>query len=128
MDDSNFGFQALDGLVSIDRAWWRVYGGAGYVAYMNGDGTSGLVHGGAELRGRPLAGVFRPVAGVDVAALQARSWGASTAALVGFEYVSPGGTRRVRLVLVFDTGFSPYGQISLQQRSRAIGTQFHIEL
>jgi hypothetical protein len=124
----NFGFQAIDGLVSLDGAWWRMYGGGGYLSFMNDGPHSGLLQGGAELRSpRRAAGALRPVAGVDVTSLQARSWGVTTAALAGVEWTSPAATRRLRASFVFVSGFTPFGHFVVQQKSRTTGVQFQIE-
>jgi hypothetical protein len=126
--DPNFGFQAIEGLVSLDGERWRAYGGAGYVWFMNAEGSSALVHVGAEFRARHLVfGLARPVAGIDLASLQTRSWGATTSANAGVEWTSPAETRRMRLLVVFTSGYSPYGQASLHLRSRTIGAQWQVE-
>jgi hypothetical protein len=124
----NFGFQAIDGLVSLDSERWRAYGGAGFLHYMNDEGTSALVHAGAEFRARgAIGGMFRPVAAIDLISLQSRSWGVTTSANGGVEWTSPSATRRMRALIVFTTGYAPYGQASLQQQARALGLQWQIE-
>jgi hypothetical protein len=126
--DPNFGFQALEGLISLDGERWRAYGGAGYLWFMNDDGTSALVHAGAEFRARDLwFAMVRPVAGVDVTSLQSRSWGLTTSATGGVEWTSPAETRRMRLVILFTNGYSPFGQASVQRQSRTLGLQWQIE-
>ena len=125
--DINFGFQAIDGLVSFDREWWRVYGGTGYLIFQNDEGHSVLAQGGAEFRSRRKLKIFRPVAGIDLLSLQKRSWGLTTSASAGFEWTSPAETRRLRGMIVFHNGYSPFGQFAIQQQSRAIGLQLQIE-
>jgi len=126
--DPNFGFQALEGLISLDGERWRAYGGAGYLWFMNDDGTSALVHAGAEFRAHGLwFAMVRPVAGVDVTSLQSRSWGLTTSATGGVEWTSPAETRRMRLVILFTNGYSPFGQASVQRQSRTLGLQWQIE-
>jgi hypothetical protein len=125
--DINFGFQAIDGLLSFDRAGWRVYGGGGYWLFQNGDGSSALAHAGAEFRAPRPWKLFRPVAGLDVLSLQQRAWGLTTSASAGFEWTSPAETRRLRGVVVFHRGYTPFGQFAIQQQTRAFGLQLQIE-
>jgi len=126
--DPNFGFQALEGLVSLDSERWRAYGGAGYVWFMNEEGSSVLVRVGGEFRSRRLLfEMARPVAGIDLSSLQSRSWGVTMSANAGVEWTSPAESRRMRLVIVFTNGYSPYGQASLHLRSRTIGAQWQVE-
>jgi hypothetical protein len=128
MPDPNFGFQSIEGLVSIDGERWRAYGGVGYLWFMNDDGTSTVVHAGGEFRAHDaIGGMFRPVAAIDLTSLQARSWGLTTSANGGLEWTSPAATRRMRALIVYTTGYSPYGQASLQQQSHALGLQWQIE-
>jgi hypothetical protein len=95
---------------------------------MNGEGHSALLHGGAEFRAaNRLSGMFRPVAGIDVASMQARSWGLTISALGGLEWTSPAATRRMRALLVLVDGYTPFGHFAIEQKSRAIGTRFQIE-
>lgn len=125
--DLNFGFQAIDGVVSIDRERWRLYGGGGYLVFMNGDGSSGMLHAGAEFRARRLRRIFRPVAAVDLTSVETRSWGLTTAASAGLEWTSPSATRRMRALVQFSTGFTPFGQFAVEQKSRTLGLQLQIE-
>jgi hypothetical protein len=128
IEDANFGFVAIDGMASFEGARWRAYGGGGYIQFMNKTGSSALAHAGAEFRARRLIhDLFRPVAGVDVTSLQSRSWGLTTAASGGLEWTSPAATRRMRGVIVFTDGYSPYGQASVERNSRTLGLQFQIE-
>jgi hypothetical protein len=113
--------------VSYDHAGWRVYGGAGYWIFQNNEGHSALAQAGAEFRARRKLKIFRAVAGVDVVSLQKRSWGLTTSASAGFEWASPAETRRLRGMIVFHNGYSPFGQFVIQQQSRAIGLQLQIE-
>ena len=125
--DLNFGFQSIDGLVSFDRESWRVYAGSGYLIFQNDEGKSVLVQGGAEFRARKPWKLFRPVAGLDLLSLQQRSWGLTTSASAGFEWTSPSESRRMRGMVVFHNGYTPFGQFAIQQQTRALGLQLQIE-
>jgi len=124
----DFGFQALDALVSLDAAWWRVYAGGGYRFYRHRTIEPWVVQGGLELRGRESDRTrVIPVVGVDITTLQARDWGATTSIAAGLEWTSAASTRRMRAVMVFLNGFTPFGQFSNQQEQRSLGLQFQIE-
>lgn len=126
--DANFGFLLIDAIASFESERWRAYGGGGYVQFMNKTGSSAIAHAGAEFRARHVMhGLFRPVAGVDVTSLQSRSWGVTTAASGGLEWTSPAATRRMRGVIVYTDGYSPFGQASVERQSRTLGLQFQIE-
>ena len=125
--DSNYGYQTVDGLLSIERDWWRVYGGAGYVDFMNDSATSWLVQAGGELRGPRMWGLARPIAGFDARKLQVYESGAALSGSGGVEWASPGETRRMRVVFMYSTGVIPLGQLTVDQRSRSVRTQFQIE-
>ena len=124
----NFGYQGIDGLVSVDRPWWRAYGGAGYLFFMHDGSTSALLQAGGELRSEIRAkGVIRPVAGVNFSSLQAQAWGFTTSVMAGLEWTSPAASRRIRGSLLFADGYTSFGQFTLQQKSRTFGLQLQIE-
>lgn len=123
----DFGFQAIDALGSYDGAWWRVYGGGGYLFFMEGELEPWLLQGGVHLHGRTASGGVQPLAGVDITALQARDWGPTTSAVAGLEWASARRTRRLRTLLVFVEGFSPFGQFATEQKVRNVGAQLQLE-
>ena len=126
--DINFGYQAIDGLVSADRERWRAYAGAGYLFFMNGGGGSLLLQTGGEVRSRRrLGGFFRPVAGADFTSLEARSWGLTSSVTAGLEWTSPAMSRRMRATFTVVNGYTPFGQFAVQERSRSAGLQIQIE-
>jgi hypothetical protein len=126
--DANFGFLTIDGIASFESVRWRAYGGGGWVQFQNKTGSSALAHAGAEFRAKhAMHDMFRPVAGIDVTSLQSRAGGVTTTASGGLEWTSPAATRRMRGVLVFTDGYSPYGQAWVEQKIRTLGLQFQIE-
>ena len=124
----DFGFLAIHGLASYERAWWRAYGGGGYLFYQTSGLEPGLLQGGAEVWGpRSTRRAIRPVAGFDVTSLQARGWGVTTTASAGIEWTSPSAIRRMRMLAFGAHGYIPFGQFSIQQRLRTVGVQLQIE-
>lgn len=125
---TDFGFQRIDGLVAYDAAWWRVYGGGGYVFFTDDGLDPLLLQGGIEAHGRKHDGSrYHPLVGVDVDSLQARNWEVTTSVAAGLEWTSRAATRRMRALVVYLDGFIPFGQFSNQQELRNIGLQLQIE-
>ncbi|TAK11509.1 MAG: DUF1207 domain-containing protein, partial [Acidobacteria bacterium] len=123
-----FGFQAIDGLVSYDADLWRVYGGGGYLFFIHDDLDPWAVQGGAEARNRRAArGTFHPVAAVDFNSLQSRNWGVTASAAAGVAWASPTSTRQFRALLVALRGHMPFGQFSRTQKLGNVGVQFQFE-
>jgi hypothetical protein len=118
-----FGFEAIDALVSIEASALRIYGGGGFLDFAFGDPDTAMAQAGIELRKRSDDGGFRPVAGVDLAALDARDWGLTTSIAAGFEWTSPSAIRRLRGQVVFLDGFTPHGQNIFVQKMRGVGLQ-----
>lgn len=124
----DFGFQAIEALVSYDDAWWRVYGGGGYIFFNDDSLDPGRLQGGIEAHGRKNdRSRYRPLVGVDVISLQARDWQVTTSVAGGLEWTSRAETRRLRALLVYLDGFIPFGQFSNQQKLRNVGLQLQIE-
>lgn len=127
-DSTDFGFQAIDALVSFDGEWWRVYTGGGSIFFNDAQSKRGLLQSGIELHARDAgARRFGPLAGIDVNSLQARGWRATTNAAGGLEWAGPNGTRRMRVLVVFLHGFIPFGQFFNEQRLRNVGLQLQLE-
>lgn len=125
---TDFNFQAIDGLVAYDGAWWRVYGGGGYVFFTDDDLDPFLLQGGIEALGRKHdRSRSRPLVGIDVNSLQARNWEVTTSVAAGLEWTNRAATGRMRALLVYLDGFTPFGQFSIQQELRSIGLQLQIE-
>lgn len=124
----DFGFQAIEALGSYEHAWWRLYGGGGYIFFKGRERNAGMLQGGAEVHGA-IGDTFgvRPVASLDVTSLQARDWKTTTSAVAGLEWASAYRTRRLRALLVFVDGYSPFGQFSVQQTVRNAGLQLQLE-
>ena len=122
-DPKEFGFEAVDLLVSLERSAWRVYAGGGFLDFAFGDPDTAMAQAGLELRTRSDDGGFRPVAALDVAALDARDWGLTASVAAGFEWTSPAAVRRLRGLVVALDGFTPHGHFIFQQKVRGIGLQ-----
>lgn len=129
----NLSFEALDALVSWEHGGWRLYGGGGYLSGQAGVG--GLdpweLQWGLEMRGgtRSVGGLeATPVLGADFKSFQQQRWALNTSIAAGVEWRSSASGRRVRLLVAFRQGFSPYGQFFSTERIRNVGLQAQFEL
>ena len=117
----NLSFEAIDALASVERRWWRLYGGGSVL--VNKEPSSLDLFGaqwGLELRGPgfpspfsgPTLGEVRmaPVFGADFKAFQQQDWAVTTSLVGGLEWSGPRSARRLRLLLSYLRGYNPYGQ------------------
>ncbi|HEX7127272.1 MAG TPA: DUF1207 domain-containing protein [Thermodesulfobacteriota bacterium] len=117
----NLSFEAIDALVSVERRWWRLYGGGSVL--VNKEPSSLDLFGaqwGLELRGpgfpSPLSGPtlgdvrIAPVLGADFKAFQQQDWAVTASLVGGLEWSGPRSARRLRLLLSYLRGYNPYGQ------------------
>lgn len=129
----NVNINSIDLLVSYEGAWWRAYGGFGYIFYDQPEFEPLFVKWGIEGRGPPQAGFilpatwFRAVAGVDFTGLQTRDWGLTAGFRAGVEVTSPSATRRLRLLLAYERGFTRFGQFFRTERQQAFGVESQFE-
>jgi hypothetical protein len=128
IDRVNFNFEEIDALVSYERSGWRFYGGGGYLT--GEDGTGELdpwkVQLGTEYYGqaRSMAGLqMRPVLGADFKAFEEQDWKLNSSLVGGLEWSNPQTDRRVRLLLTYLDGFSPYGQFFTTEQIRNVGLE-----
>jgi hypothetical protein len=134
----NFSYESADGLISLDRGPFRIYGGGEYLLRRDpSDLDRSLLHGGVELRpGRrlvrfgSLAGV-RFVAGGDVKASEQQDWKPAISVRTGLEFDRPRDTdppgRRWGLLFEAYDGPSPYGQF-FRRDVRHYGVGIHFTL
>ncbi len=130
----NLSFEELEGLVSVERRWGRLYAGGGYLVHREPALDRGKVQWGLELRGpswpspvlrKALGDVFVvPVVGADFKAFEELSWTVNTSLAGGFEWSGPRATRRLRLLATYLRGFNPYGQF-FDQKIESVGAGFH---
>jgi hypothetical protein len=123
----NFGFQAVDGLVSFDRDVWRVYAGGGAHFFSHDNLSPGVLRAGVEVSQRPTRG-RRPrlVGALDVTAHQALDWRRATSGAGGLEWSGSSNTRRLRALVVVFSGPTPWGQF-FDEEMRHAGGQFQFE-
>jgi hypothetical protein len=128
----NLSFEEIDALVSFERGRWRFYGGGGYLTGENG--AAGLdpwkIQWGAEFRGASLsiAGLqMRPVLGADFKTFQTQDWELNSSLAGGLEWSNPYTDHRVRLLLTYIRGFSPYGQFFTTEKVRNVGLEIQFE-
>jgi hypothetical protein len=135
--DQNLSFEIVDGLVSFEDEWWRLYGGGGLVVLSSRapdlTTTPGFFQWGFELRGpawRPWAWLkktsLRPVFGANFTSVQATGWSVNTSLSGGLEWTSSGGVHRVRLLLEYQRGLVPFGQFFVG-RTQNFGVQLQFE-
>ena len=135
--DQNLSFEIVDGLLSLDDEWWRLYAGGGLVVLSSRapdlTTTPGFLQWGFELRGpawRPWAWLkktsLRPVFGANFTSVQATGWNVNTSLSGGLEWASPGGAHRVRLLLEYQRGLVPFGQFFFG-RTQNFGVELQFE-
>ncbi|WP_447978525.1 DUF1207 domain-containing protein [Candidatus Nitrospira bockiana] len=115
----NFSFEEVDGLVSMELGWFRVYGGGGYLVQREPDLHRAKIQWGVEARGqRGVRFIFgNPilVAGADFKQFEQLGWNVNATVVGGFEWFGPRATHRVRVLLNYYRGFNPYGQFFTQE-------------
>lgn len=118
VDPVNLSFEVLDGLVSYEWPWCRVYGGDGFLAGAKPDLDATILTGGVEFRSPNRRGALglTPVVGLDINSLEARDWDLTASLMGGIEMSNLEGTRRYRVMLSFLRGFIPFGQFFSSQR------------
>ncbi len=136
----NFAFEEVEALLSLDTpgGWGRVYAGAGYLVHSEpADLDPVKVQWGLELRGPAydspiLCKVLPdlrlvPVLGADFKTFEQLNWVLNTNVAGGVEWNRPGSSRRVRFLVNYYNGFSPYGQFFEQSKLRAVGFGLYLE-
>lgn len=109
----NLSFESLELLVSRDLGRARGYLGGEWLFHRDpGDLDPFGLHAGLEWRGeRPLWGLGRPIAGLDVKSWQEHGWDLDAALSFGVERGSERpGRRRVRWMIDLYNGHAPHGQ------------------
>ena len=124
----DFGFQTLDGLVSLDEEWWRIYAGGGVRFFNHADLSPGVLRGGVEVGTHAQSGKRpHPVGAVDLSMLQAADWRPEISGAGGVEWSGLSNARRLRVLFVLFHGPAPYGQFFDQQTLRQAGLQLQFE-
>ena len=138
-DRVNLSFEAAEGMLSLEGAGLRVYGGGEVLFHRSPSALERYVaHGGAELRrASPLfslgatVGGIRPVAAVDLKASQEAGWDPSISVRAGLEFERTRGadppSRRWSLLFESYTGPSPYGQF-FREKIQYVGVGMHFQL
>jgi hypothetical protein len=117
----NLSYEAVEAIVSLDApgGWGRIYAG-GSTLFHRAPATLDRngVQWGAELRGPAFTAArlrLIPVLGADFKAFEELHWIINANVVGGLEWSRPGSDRRIRLLLNYYHGFSPYGQFFSQK-------------
>jgi hypothetical protein len=125
----NLSFESLELLLSRDQGRMRAFLGGEWLFHV--DQPESLerwgAHGGLEWRAHDsFLGLGRPVAGIDVKSWEEHEWDLDVAVSVGLERGSRRpGERRVRWMLDFYDGHSPYGQF-FEDEVRYVGFGIYV--
>ncbi len=125
-------FEEVDGILSYDYRWLRLYGGGGILVHREPDTVDRLrLQWGFEARAPSLAmpGPFTflnrlavtPLLSADFKSLEQHGWLIDTSVLGGFEWSRPDSQRRFRIMAAYYYGHNPYGQFFINQKIEAIG-------
>ena len=136
----NLSFEEVEAILSLDTpgGWGRVYAGGGYLVHREPASLDPIkVQWGLELRGpayhSPILGRVLPdlrlvpVFGVDFKTFEQQDWVLNTNVAGGLEWNRVGSSRRVRFLVNYYNGFSPYGQFFEQSKLRAVGFGLYLE-
>jgi hypothetical protein len=138
IDRENLSFEAVEGILSLDIANLRLYGGGEYVfeARPEEGVITQVAHGGIELRQKKSAlsvgtlASVRLIAALDVKAVEVTGWEPSYSVRAGFEVGRARPTqhvaRRWSVLGHFYDGRSPYGQF-FREDVRYYGIGIHFE-
>jgi uncharacterized protein DUF1207 len=135
----NLSFEEVEPIVSLDTpgGWGRIYGGGAYMLGREPDALDRLrAQWGVELRGpafhwsgleRAVTGslAMTPVFGADFKAFEELNWLVSSNVVAGVEWFRSGGSRRVRLMVNYYNGFTPFGQF-FAQRVQSVGIGIYL--
>ncbi|MBK9306975.1 MAG: DUF1207 domain-containing protein [Nitrospira sp.] len=127
-----FILEEVDGILSYDYRWLRVYGGGGYLVHREpATFDRGKVQWGFEARAPSMRTrilvpfldrlVVTPVLSADFKSIQAHEWIIDTNVLGGFEWSRTGSLRRFRILANYFHGFNPYGLFAINQKIESIG-------
>ncbi len=129
----NLGYEMIDLLGSYDGGWWRLYGGGAFLVHSRPWLDRFAFQWGLELRGPTELGLVLPdvehvpVLGVDMTSFEARDWGVTTSIKGGMEVAVTDARHRFRLLGVYLTGYTPFGQFFVLERVRTFGVESHLE-
>lgn len=135
----NLSFEEVEPIVSLDTpgGWGRIYGGGGYMLSREPNSLDRLkAQWGVELRGpafhwtgleRAVTGslAMTPVFGADFKAFEEMNWVVSSNVVAGVEWFRAGGSRRVRLMVNYYNGFTPFGQF-FAQKVESVGVGIYL--
>jgi hypothetical protein len=134
IERTDFGFEIIEAILSLQDNWWRVYGGGGYILHSQTRGLERVkLQAGAELRMRKWrvslfdGDQIEPVLGLDAVSWQDRDWGVTFSAKGGLSASAEHSSRHVRVLVVFLRGFYPFGQFFDEDQLTNYGLEAQFE-
>ncbi|MCK6491968.1 MAG: DUF1207 domain-containing protein [Nitrospira sp.] len=132
----NLSFEEMEGIVSYEYRWVRMYVGGGYLIHREpAQLDRNRVQWGMELRGAtissPLLGRampdlrLTPILGADFKAFEELRWIINHNIIGGVEWSRPGAKRRFRFLVNYYRGFYPYGQF-FSEKVESVGFGFYL--
>ncbi len=131
----NLSFEEVEGILSYDHQWLRVYGGGGLLVHREPDLDRVRAQWGFELRGASLRSPvlteelpglrMTPLMGADFKAFEELDWIVNSNVVAGFEWSREGAPRRFRFLVNYYHGFNPYGQF-FAQKIESVGAGLYL--
>ena len=128
----SFILEEVEGILSYDYRWLRLYGGGGYLVHREPTTFDrGRIQWGFEARAPSMRTrilepflnrlIVTPVLSGDFKSIQAHDWIIDTNVLGGFEWSRTGSRRRFRIMATYFHGYNPYGLFVINQKIESIG-------
>ena len=132
-EPTTFTYEEVEGILSYDYKWARMYAGGGVLVHREPDTLDrNRVQWGFDVRAPSIASklgwvfermVVIPVLAVDFKAFEELDWIINTNLLAGMEFSRPDSIRRFRVMFNYYHGFNPYGPYgqSFSQKIESFG-------
>jgi hypothetical protein len=128
----SFILEEVEGIISYDYRWLRLYGGGGYLVHREPTTFDrGRIQWGFEARAPAMRTrilvpfldrlTITPVLSADFKSIQAHDWIIDTNVLGGFEWSRTGSRRHFRIMATYFHGYNPYGLFVINQKIESIG-------
>ena len=134
VDRVDISLEAMDLILSLQDAWWRLYAGAGRLIRHGPDLEAGMAQWGFEFCGSPWRWTLlrqaqlKPVLAADLTSFEERDWALTLSMKAGAEMKSLFGPQRFRVFLVYLRGFVPFGQFFNTEKIENYGLAVQFEI